>query len=693
MDKEKLAELVMRVKNGDAEAMNEIYSATAKPIFYYCKNVLGDGDPENAVTKIYNSIEKNIASLDDAGSFMQYLRMSAVKYCVSKLAIPSDAWALADADGLPDVAEVNPDDIINQIVYCDQIKSVIPTMMTDLQAPERICAYSYYYFGMSQAWIAAIAEVPEADVNARLKSVRFGIKTNMKFYSNLSEDEADDLAFSRQLIRDFLYADAAKSAFSAIREDAARGQLRTYSFNVPPKEVIQPQKSVQTKKIQQTPARMGRPSPAEKLPNQKKAEEELIALAHEQQANAERPDKNKALKKNTAANKKTLIILIVIIVLALAFLIAGIIIAVDILGKEPPSKDVALESLNFNELQVTIDLGKTYTLTPVYAPEDTTVKDLGWDVQDTSIVSLDEKTGLLTAKAVGTTLVRAYSLYYTDAEDNPIFAYCEVTVVCAAEVIRFENKNITAEPGDVLTLEPIIYPVAAEASVSWTSSDDKVASVSDGKITALKEGVAAITCYYDENIFDICVVNVSKKNIPVTNIKLDKETMQMKMSDRVTLTATVTPADATDKTLVWDSSNPEIATVKDGVITPVAPGTTIIAVYSNSQMAATGNKENIKYCTVTVLSDKIAVTEIKLIQSTLDLKVGESRVLGGYCTVMPADATNKGLVFEIMSGATISMVDAQGIFTALGEGTVFVYVTSADNANIYQLLTINITKK
>ena len=141
MDKEKLAELVARVKSGDGEAMNDIFSATADIVYYFCSNVLGRA-AESDVNKIYNMAEKNISSLDDDGKFLAWLRALTLKYCSDSMKIASDeaAWDISAADGLDNVKEAAPDDILNPAVYGDAIKSAVPSMMVDMTPSERICA-------------------------------------------------------------------------------------------------------------------------------------------------------------------------------------------------------------------------------------------------------------------------------------------------------------------------------------------------------------------------------------------------------------------------------------------------------------------------------------------------------------------------------------------------------------------------
>ena len=108
----------------------------------------------------------------------------------------------------------------------------------------------------------------------------------------------------------------------------------------------------------------------------------------------------------------------------------------------------------------------------------------------------------------------------------------------------------------------------------WTSSNDAVATVKDGVVTAVKEGKATITAACG-NAKAECVVTVLPP-IPATGVTLDKTALKLYEGDAAKLTATVEPENTTDKTIVWTSSDKTIATVKDGTVTAVKAGTATI---------------------------------------------------------------------------------------------------------------------
>ena len=179
------------------------------------------------------------------------------------------------------------------------------------------------------------------------------------------------------------------------------------------------------------------------------------------------------------------------------------------------------------------------------------------------------------------------------SEDNPTPAY-----------LSMSDKPVTLKVGDTYRRKAISVTTAV---VEYTSSDTKVATVDgEGMVTAIAEGTATITATATgystdgKKIYQPASVSYNVKVVPatvaVTSITLDQTTLNKKVGDAaVTLTATVKPDDATDKTLTWSSDKPAVATVADGVVTFVGAGTAIITAEAKD---GSGIKTT---CTVNVL--------------------------------------------------------------------------------------------
>ena len=155
----------------------------------------------------------------------------------------------------------------------------------------------------------------------------------------------------------------------------------------------------------------------------------------------------------------------------------------------------------------------------------------------------------------------------------------------------------------------------------------------------------------------------------VTKVELNKTSLTLNVGDEETLIPTITPDNATDKSVTWESSDTNIATVDtNGVVTAVAPGTATITVTTVDG----GYKDT---CPVTVTAAPVPVTGVSLNKDSLALGVGDSETL--TATVKPEDATNKAVTWT-SSNSTVATVDQNGVVTAVAPGTATITVTTVD---------------
>lgn len=224
-------------------------------------------------------------------------------------------------------------------------------------------------------------------------------------------------------------------------------------------------------------------------------------------------------------------------------------------------------------------------------------------------------------------------------------------------------KEITLISGDEYALD------YSKGTFSWTSSDQTVAKVSnDGKIVALKNGDTTITIKVGSDTVTYKVhVDKVDDSVIVTNVKMEKNTIELEKNKTYDMKVSFTPKDATNVELTWTSSNEKIATVKDGVITAVAPGTCIITVKTTN-----GNIDN---CLVKVLGDgKYNPVESISIDST-DVSLNKGTSYNLSYEVVPSDSIN--LVTWESSNNEIATVE-NGIIYALAGGEIEVTAKSGD---------------
>lgn len=134
--------------------------------------------------------------------------------------------------------------------------------------------------------------------------------------------------------------------------------------------------------------------------------------------------------------------------------------------------------------------------------------------------------------------------------------------------ITLSQSAATLTEGETLTLSADITPATADKSVTWTSSNSAVATVSEaGVVTAIAAGNAVITAATSNGLSASCDVTVKSAVVLATSVTLDKESFSAVEGTEFTLTATVLPENATNKTLIWTSSNASIISVsQDGLV-------------------------------------------------------------------------------------------------------------------------------
>lgn len=157
--------------------------------------------------------------------------------------------------------------------------------------------------------------------------------------------------------------------------------------------------------------------------------------------------------------------------------------------------------------------------------------------------------------------------------------------------------------------------------------------------------------------------------IKVTGVTLNETTKSIEAGESFTLTATVSPENAKDKSIKWSSSDPNIAKVEDGLVTALAKGT--------CNIIATTNDGNFKaQCTVNVLPS--SVKGVQFTESSVKILNGESYTLA--YSILPENAENKNVKFS-SSAPNVVSVDNSGKVTALQKGTSTITITTEDGGH------------
>jgi len=195
----------------------------------------------------------------------------------------------------------------------------------------------------------------------------------------------------------------------------------------------------------------------------------------------------------------------------------------------------------------------------------------------------------------------------------------------------------------------------------------------DGFTIYGEKGTAAQT-YANDNGFTFIKKTA---DVDVTGITLNITSASITKGNTLTLTATVSPSNATNKTVTWTTSNSSIATVSGGKVTAVAAGTATITAKSNNGKTAT--------CTVTVVNPIVAVTGITLNKTSTTITKGNTETL--TATITPTNATDKTVTWTT-SNSSVATV-SNGKVTAVAAGTATITATSNNGKTATCTVTVN----
>lgn len=258
----------------------------------------------------------------------------------------------------------------------------------------------------------------------------------------------------------------------------------------------------------------------------------------------------------------------------------------------------------------------------------------------------------------------------------------------AVSGVALNKKVATVNVGKTVTVKATVTPANADnKTLVWTSSNTKIATVSNGVVKGVKAGRVIITAKTTDgsNISATCTVTVKQ---PVTRISLSKKAT-MYTGKKLTLKAKVNPANASNKALTWKSSNTKIAKVaSNGVVTGVKAGTVKI-----TATAKDGSRKSAT-CTVTV---RQSVSKITLSKTNVVLpKKGSSYNV--RVTVAPKNAYNKNVAVK-SANTKVAKVSASTVksgktvkITAVKKGKTKVAFTAKDGSKKSAICKVTVKK-
>lgn len=253
--------------------------------------------------------------------------------------------------------------------------------------------------------------------------------------------------------------------------------------------------------------------------------------------------------------------------------------------KITPDPTIKVTGIRILKKGITLAAKETDTLSIQIFPADATNISVDWSSADATIAGVLKETGsnrgVVTAKNLGKTGL--VNIICTTI-DGGFSDTCVVNVIkkrVSLTGLSLNHTSKTLAMGETIQLTPIFTPTdATNQNVYWYTDNDTIISLQNGLVQALREGVDTVWCVSEDGGFEAkCVITVqtAPESISVTGVTLDKTTMQIEVGESVGLTASILPADATNKQVTWTSSKPSVATVSSGgVVKGISAGNVTI---------------------------------------------------------------------------------------------------------------------
>ena len=328
-----------------------------------------------------------------------------------------------------------------------------------------------------------------------------------------------------------------------------------------------------------------------------------------------------------------------------------------------------VQAISLNATQKHLVVGDSFTLTATLSPENATNRNVIWKLVSGDAISLSN-TGVIQAKKVGEALIRAEA-----TDGSGITAECKVVV--KPRLVQSISLNSTQKDliiGDSFTLTATLSPEnATNRNVIWKLvSGDAISLSNTGVIQAKKAGEALVRAEAADGSGITAVCKVVVKPRLVQAISLNATQKELIIGDFFTLTATLSPENATNHNVVWKLvSGDAISLSNTGVIQAKKVGEALVRAE-----AADGSGVSAE-CKV-VVKPRL-VQSISLNTTQKELIVGDAFSL--TATLSPENATNRNVIWKLVSGDAISLSNT-GVIQAKKVGEALVRAEAADGSSI-----------
>lgn len=333
-------------------------------------------------------------------------------------------------------------------------------------------------------------------------------------------------------------------------------------------------------------------------------------------------------------------------------------------------------SVTLDKNEATLEIDQKMYLYATVNPDNAADYRITWSSTNENVVTVNSL-GQIRGRGVGNADVIVET-------SNGKSATCHVTVTEKAvpvSGISISPLTLMLMEGDSDILTAEVHPDnATDKSVVWSSSAPNVVSVdNEGHVKALAPGVASVKAtagYFSASCY-ITVQEKEKEPVLPTAITISDESIALEKGESFTLSAEIEPSDVDDNTMIWSSSNPEVAKVSNnGVVTAVGGGETTISVSTVNSISA--------HCNVIVT---VPVASVTLDTTTLRAIINTVFYLSA--TVLPEDATNKTITWK-SSNTDIATVTQDGEVTVLNKGNATITATANDGSGKFATCEVDV---
>jgi uncharacterized protein YjdB len=347
---------------------------------------------------------------------------------------------------------------------------------------------------------------------------------------------------------------------------------------------------------------------------------------------------------------------------------------------------------------ITTDNGSLQLIASIL-PSNATNKTVTWSITNGAGVASISTSGLLTALDNGSVTVRAIS-------NDGTAIYNTITITISNQAIHVTGIIVTGAAGSTiittdngtLLLSAAVFPFnATNKTVTWSIENGTGEATIDasGIVTAVDNGTvtARATANDGSGVSGTLVITNSNQIVPVTGIIVTGTSGATSISTNhgtLQLNAEVLPANATDKTLTWSIVNGEgLATITtNGLVTAVNDGSVTVRATARDGSGVSGT------ITIYISGQIIPITGITVTGAGGSTNIATNKgSLQLSSAILPANATNKTLIWSIDTGNWLASVNSTGLVTAIDNGTVTVRATATDGSGIFNTITITISNQ